>query len=79
MKSGLWTSRRFRFQVFRSQVSKSQHGMLGWACPLSVEADDMSVALNVWRMFAVGTVVANRPPHRSVRAEFPHTAPTLSV
>ena len=26
---------------------------------------------------AVGTPVAQRPPHRSVRAELPHTAPTL--
>src|SRR5436853_5575626 len=25
---------------------------------------------------AVGTSVTRRPPHRSVRAEFPHTAPT---
>ena len=25
---------------------------------------------------AVGTVIADRPPHRSVRAELPHTAPT---
>jgi hypothetical protein len=28
------------------------------------------------RVFAVGTVVTDRPPHRSVRADFPHTAPT---
>ena len=26
---------------------------------------------------AVGTIIADRPPHRSVRAELPHTAPTL--
>jgi hypothetical protein len=25
---------------------------------------------------AVGTAIAGRPPHRSVRAELPHTAPT---
>ena len=25
-----------------------------------------------------GTVIADRPPHRSARAEFPHAAPTLS-
>src|SRR5262249_18542731 len=31
------------------------------------------------RMIAVGTAVTSRPPHRSVRAEFPHTAPTLGV
>ena len=28
---------------------------------------------------AVGTRVISRPPHRSVRAAFPHTAPTLGV
>ena len=28
---------------------------------------------------AVGTVIADRPPHRSVRAELPHTALTLDV
>ena len=26
---------------------------------------------------AVGTIIADRPPHRTVRAAFPHTAPTL--
>jgi hypothetical protein len=29
--------------------------------------------------FAVGTAVTSRPPHRSVRAQFGHTAPTSSV
>src|ERR1035441_10245449 len=28
---------------------------------------------------AVGTTIADRPPHRSVRAELPHTAPTLDM
>src|SRR5947209_13421868 len=28
---------------------------------------------------AVGTIITDRPPHRSVRAELPHTAPTLDV
>ena len=28
---------------------------------------------------AVGTPITERPPHRTVRAEFPHTAPTLGV
>src|SRR6267378_3742979 len=28
---------------------------------------------------AVGTLIAERPPHRSVRAAFPHTAPTSGV
>ena len=26
--------------------------------------------------FVVGTVVTDRPPHRTARAEFPHAAPT---
>src|ERR1017187_7284006 len=30
----------------------------------------------VFPSFAVGTTIADRPPHRSVRAELPHTAPT---
>jgi hypothetical protein len=29
--------------------------------------------------FAVGTRVTSRPPHRSVQAAFPHTAPTSGV
>jgi hypothetical protein len=28
---------------------------------------------------AVGTLISERPPHRTVRAGFPHTAPTLGV
>src|SRR5262249_52239985 len=28
---------------------------------------------------AVGTLIAERPPHRSVRAAFPHTVPTLGI
>jgi len=32
-----------------------------------------------WTRFAVGTVVTDRPPHRTARAEFPHAAPTLGV
>jgi len=31
------------------------------------------------RLIAVGTPVTGRPPHRSVRAEFPHTAPTSGI
>ena len=29
--------------------------------------------------FAVGTVIADRPPHRSERAQFGHSAPTSSI
>jgi hypothetical protein len=31
------------------------------------------------RRIAVGTLITERPPHRSVRAQFGHTAPTLGV
>jgi hypothetical protein len=30
-------------------------------------------------MIAVGTLITERPPHRTVRAAFPHTAPTSGV
>ena len=30
-------------------------------------------------LFAVGTVVTDRPPLRSTRAELSHVAPTLSI
>jgi chemotaxis response regulator CheB len=29
-----------------------------------------------YTVIAVGTSITGRPPHRSVRADFPHTAPT---
>ena len=36
--------------------------------------------LEFWRArIAVGTLIAERPPHRTVRAQFRHTAPTLGV
>jgi len=31
--------------------------------------------VGVGQLVAVGTAIADRPPHRSVRAELPHTAP----
>jgi hypothetical protein len=34
---------------------------------------------NRWPMIAVGTRITSRPPHRTVRAQFGHTAPTLGV
>jgi hypothetical protein len=37
------------------------------------------LALEFIREVAVGTAVACRPPHRSVRAELPHTAPALGT
>jgi hypothetical protein len=40
----------------------------GWIAPALPGAFD-----------AVGTRVTSRPPHRTVRAAFPHTAPTSGV
>jgi len=33
----------------------------------------------VQEVVAVGTALSGRPPHRSVREELPHTAPTLGL
>src|SRR3984893_18742827 len=38
---------------------------------------DLCVAAK--KSFAVGTLVTSRPPPRSVRAAFPHTAPTSGI
>jgi hypothetical protein len=45
------------------------------AAPLTLSVGGWSIR----RAFAVGTLIAERPPHRSVRAGFPHTAPTSGV
>jgi len=39
---------------------------------------DSGAALSGLRI-AVGTRITERPPHRTVRSGFPHTAPTLGV
>jgi hypothetical protein len=39
----------------------------------------LSQGFNLSLQVAVGTPIAERPPHRSVRAALPHTAPTLGV
>ena len=46
----------------------------GWTSSVgrALRADDVDVEAAV----AVGTLITERPPHRSVRAAFPHTAPT---
>jgi hypothetical protein len=43
---------------------------------------EIRVGSCIWlsfRAIAVGTPVAERPPHRSTRAAFPHVAPTSGV
>ncbi|MGI9302955.1 MAG: hypothetical protein ACR2RB_09630, partial [Gammaproteobacteria bacterium] len=37
--------------------------------------DQLSRISSRYGLVAVGTPLTGRPPHRSVRAEFPHTAP----
>ena len=39
--------------------------------------DPVAIHAYLTNGIAVGTAVASRPPHRSVREELPHTAPTL--
>ena len=48
-----------------------------WACQGSILAPD-SPMIRV-RKVAVGTPITERPPHRTVRARFGHTAPTSGV
>ena len=44
--------------------------------PVSETGHFVAVAAKGSRRVAVGTAIADRPPHRSVRAALPHTAPT---
>jgi hypothetical protein len=46
---------------------------------LSVPDLDNAVEYYTKTMIAVGTVIADRPPHKAVRAQFGHTASTLGV
>src|SRR3979411_2134926 len=43
-----------------------------------VSGVNMSQSVIASEAIAVGTPIAERPPHRTVRAAFPHTAPTSS-
>ena len=43
-----------------------------------ISRPDLAAALD-FSTVAVGTRVTSRPPHRSVRAAFPHTAPTSGI
>jgi len=49
----------------------------GKALSLSVSSQMGQVSWSL-KTIAVGTAIAGRPPHRSVREELPHTAPALS-
>jgi hypothetical protein len=52
---------------------------LGWKKIPAVKIKGGKKVARLWEIVAVGTAVASRPPHRSVRAQFGHTAPTLSI
>jgi hypothetical protein len=53
-------------------------GALGkWYEPIHIKR--LAQAKAEEKLVAVGTVVTHRPPHRSVRAELLHTAPTKGV
>ena len=56
---------------FRQVLFTAPHSQLVVMCLRPGEDSQENVP------FAVGTIIADRPPHRSVRAELPHTAPTL--
>jgi hypothetical protein len=47
--------------------------------PQQLQGDTLAAQLAVDAQVAVGTAVTCRPPHRSVRAELPHTAPASGM
>ena len=48
--------------------------------PSGCRADDLLSANSGSQPWdAVGTLITERPPHRTVRAAFPHTAPTSGI
>ncbi len=58
-------------ELLRTLVAASSAKKAGFGVPSFVPK---------WRArIAVGTLIAKRPPHRSVRAQFRHTAPTLGA
>ena len=60
-----------RLRFHREQSDPVMKQLHTWLEAQLAEKDDIQVA--------VGTIIADRPPHRSVRAALPHTAPTLDV
>ncbi len=54
------------------------HSTAYWSPKKATKTFQM-IAMSPNITIAVGTAIAGRPPHRSVRAELPHTALTLDV
>src|SRR4029077_1974824 len=75
-----------------SKITPSQSCGQGWhsnsgLCQINAHAGQVTVSSKagigernhhpLWISVAVGTIITDRPPHRTVRAALPHTAPTL--
>src|SRR5712691_4236140 len=73
------------YWIARRSLSSGGHsadplaGDDGWVCGAFAfnELPPAPVIARSVATIAVGTLIAERPPHRTVRAAFPHTAPTL--
>lgn len=67
---------------YKSMTTHADHTVWQDVYRPSTQAGDVYLKLTVinWAIarVAVGTEIAPRPPHRSVRAALPHTAPALS-
>ena len=57
----------------------SENVLPEWHAPMASEMGQKRRFDRLPTTFAVGTRVTSRPPHRSVRAQFGHTAPTSGV
>src|SRR5580658_8526385 len=73
-----------QFQLVKSARFVKSHDLhlkssnhTNWHKITTITAPQLSNEGRQFRSVAVGTTIADRPPHRTVRAAFPHTAPTL--
>jgi hypothetical protein len=69
---GFWNNGT-RHRVAAKGVSKTDRGRP------ATSVHGFVLAVFRARAIAVGTAISGRPPHRSVRAELLHTAPTFDV
>ena len=72
LTNGLPASGLSQFRKIKNQPLHVNPRMSGWVCLWP----DPEVTQSAEFRVAVGTLVAERPPHRTARAGFPHTAPT---
>ena len=66
-------SKGYHHRVAAKVVSKIERGRP------ATSVHGFVLAVRRARAIAVGTAISGRPPHRSVRAELLHTAPTFDV